>query len=41
VKSPRYEIGRTAADRILARLEGGDPPRRSDLGFEFVAGETA
>jgi len=41
VKSPRYEIGRLAADHILARLEGGEPPLRSDLGCEFIAGETA
>jgi LacI family gluconate utilization system Gnt-I transcriptional repressor len=41
VKSPRYEIGRTAADHILARLDGGEPPKRTDLGYEFIAGETA
>lgn len=41
VKSPRYDIGRLAAEHILERLDGQAPPRRCDLGYEFIAGETA
>jgi len=41
VGSPRYEIGQVAAQHLLQRLEGGQPPAVTDLGFEFIAGETA
>ncbi len=41
IKSPRYRIGQLAADHVLARLAGQDPPRREDIGFEFIAGQTA
>lgn len=41
IKSPRYRIGQLAADHVLARLAGQEPPRREDIGFEFIAGQTA
>jgi len=41
VKSPRYDIGRVAAQHNLDRLAGRQPPRRRDLDYEFIAGETA
>jgi LacI family gluconate utilization system Gnt-I transcriptional repressor len=41
VSSPRHEIGRLAAERILARLDGLTPPAITDLGCTFVAGQTA
>jgi len=40
VKSPRYDIGRLAAQHILDRLNGQAPPRCCDLGYEFIDGET-
>jgi LacI family gluconate utilization system Gnt-I transcriptional repressor len=42
VRSPRYRIGQRAAEQVLARLAGdGQTPRKLDLGFEFIAGQTA
>ena len=41
VKSPRYQIGEIAADHILAKLARQNPSAVSDLGFSFVAGQTA
>lgn len=41
IKSPRHRIGQLAADHILARLAGQAPPLREDIGFEFIAGQTA
>jgi len=40
VRSPRFRIGQVAADHILSRLAGGSPERVTDLGFEFIAGQT-
>ncbi|MDE1947639.1 MAG: LacI family DNA-binding transcriptional regulator [Burkholderiales bacterium] len=40
IRSPRYRIGQQAAENILARIGGARPPRREDLGFEFIAGQT-
>jgi DNA-binding LacI/PurR family transcriptional regulator len=34
-------MGRRAAAMILARLAGGDPEPRIDLGFEIVLRESA
>jgi len=37
VRVPRYEIGRRAAELILAKLEGTSPnPQMLDLGFEVI-----
>jgi len=41
IRSPRYRIGQLAADHILARLAGQTPPQVEDIGFEFIAGQTA
>lgn len=42
VRSPRYRIGQRAAEQLLARLAGDrQTPRKLDLGFEFIAGQTA
>ncbi len=42
VRVPRTEIGRVAAEQILARLAGEEPRQRViDLGFEIVARESA
>lgn len=42
VKSPRYLIGQRAAEQVLARLGGDETTSRTlDLGFEFIAGQTA
>jgi len=41
IRSPRYRIGQRAAENILARLSGRSPPRRDDMGLEFIAGQTA
>jgi LacI family gluconate utilization system Gnt-I transcriptional repressor len=41
IRSPRYRIGRLAAEHILARLAGGMPPRGEDIGCEFILGQTA
>ncbi len=41
IRSPRHRIGQVAADHILARLDGGSPPRVTDIGCEFIAGQTA
>ena len=38
VRSPRYEMGRLAAELILRRLGGEDPPRVTDAGFELLPG---
>ena len=40
VRSPRYEMGRLSAQRVLDRLNGKKPPRVSDAGFEFIEGAT-
>jgi LacI family gluconate utilization system Gnt-I transcriptional repressor len=40
-RSPRYRIGQLAAEHVLARLAGQTPPRREDIGLEFIAGQTA
>lgn len=40
VKSPRYDIGRVAADQILERLAGRMPNKLRDLGFELIRGQT-
>ncbi|NIA69967.1 LacI family DNA-binding transcriptional regulator [Pelagibius litoralis] len=40
IRSPRYEMGRLSAERILDRLNGKTPPRITDAGFEFIEGET-
>ena len=41
VQSPRHEIGRVAAQRLLARLDGHEAQAVTDLGFAFVDGQTA
>lgn len=42
VKTPIVEIGRAAADQLIARLEGADPPAQQTLPFEIVLrGSTA
>ena len=41
VRVPGREMGRRAAAMILARLAGGDPEPRIDLGFEIVLRESA
>ena len=41
IKSPRYRIGELAADHILAKLANQAPPVISDVGFAFIAGQTA
>lgn len=42
VLSPRYEMGRLAAEAILERIEGSAPRgRRIDVGFEVLARESA
>jgi LacI family gluconate utilization system Gnt-I transcriptional repressor len=41
IRTPRYEIGRRAADLILLRLAGENPkPPTIDLGFELLARES-
>ncbi len=37
----RHEIGRVAAQRLIARLDGQDPPRRTDVGFALIPGATS
>jgi LacI family gluconate utilization system Gnt-I transcriptional repressor len=41
VRSPRRRIGQTAAEHVLARLDRQPCPRRLDVGYEFIAGQTA
>jgi LacI family gluconate utilization system Gnt-I transcriptional repressor len=41
IKSPRYQIGEMAADHILAKLANQCPKAVSDVGFCFIAGQTA
>ena len=41
IKSPRYQIGAMAADHILAKLANQSPEAISDVGFTFIAGQTA
>jgi LacI family gluconate utilization system Gnt-I transcriptional repressor len=41
IRSPRYLMGQRAADHVLARLAGQEPELREDVGFEFIAGQTA
>ncbi|MGY6409836.1 MAG: LacI family DNA-binding transcriptional regulator [Alkalilacustris sp.] len=41
IASHRIEIGAAAADALLSRLAGAEPPARSDLGFRLIAGATA
>ncbi len=41
VRTPRAEIGRTAAQHLLALMQGGNPmPALVDLGFELVVRES-
>ncbi|MBO1073325.1 LacI family DNA-binding transcriptional regulator [Roseomonas marmotae] len=37
---PRYRMGATAADAIVARIRGQSMPAISDLGFELIEGES-
>lgn len=42
VRTPRAEIGRTAAQHLLALMQGGNPqPALVDLGFELVVRESS
>ena len=41
IKSPRYQIGEMAADHILAKLANQRPMAVADVGFSFIAGQTA
>jgi LacI family gluconate utilization system Gnt-I transcriptional repressor len=42
IATPRYEIGRVAAEMLLTLLEGGEPPARQvDLGFTLMARESS
>jgi LacI family gluconate utilization system Gnt-I transcriptional repressor len=40
LRIPRYEIGRTTAHAILARLSGKASEPRLDLGFDILARES-
>ncbi|MBD9650077.1 LacI family DNA-binding transcriptional regulator [Ensifer sp. ENS09] len=40
IRTPRLEIGRLAADAILTRIDGGQYPKRVDVGFELIVRET-
>lgn len=37
----RQEIGRVAAERLIARLDGHSPPQRTDVGFALIPGATS
>ena len=41
VRLKRFETGKLSAKAIIDRLNGKDPQRIHNLGFEFAAGETA
>lgn len=41
VRVPRYDIGRKAAEYVVARLGGATPPTRLDVGFEIIQRESA
>ena len=41
VRSPRYEIGKLAVQRILTRLNGGSAPRITNAGYELIVGASA
>lgn len=40
IRTPRFEIGRLAAESILTRIAGGEPPKQVDVGFELILRET-
>ena len=41
LRSQRYDIGRVAADQVLARLHGAQPAAVTELPCEFISGQTA
>lgn len=40
IRSPRYEMGRLSAERIVDRLNNRKTPRVTDAGFTFIEGAT-
>lgn len=41
IRSKRFHVGWLSADYIVRRLQGEDPPRVTDAGFELIEGATA
>lgn len=41
VRSPRFEMGKLCAERIIARLQGEKVTRVTDIGFELIEGASA
>ncbi len=41
VRSPRFEMGKLSAERVLARLQGKKVTRVTDAGFELIEGLSA